>query len=557
MSAVRGLTSPPLQMCQPGAQRLDEEQPAGDAVELLPSVAQLGLAEAGMAGKIPGSDQAPEQPAMRGKRTRSVKASRVPSAQPPPSMLITATQRPLAQIDSAPQTVPQAPQLFRSSPRSVQRPPHRVAPLEHEAAQRPPEHTWPEGQTVPHAPQLFESLPSDAHALPHRVDPKGQAQAPAVQVPLAGHARPHMPQCWTLVAVAASQPLAALPSQLAKPAAQVPTPHAPATQVAVPLVAVQARLHMPQWVRLVRVSTSQPLAGLPSQSAKPALQAPIAQVPAAQMAAALGKLHARPHMPQWAALVRVSASQPLAALPSQLAKFAAQAVRVQAPAVHAPVPLAGAQARPHAPQFAMVSRVVSQPLAALPSQLPRPAAQATPQVPALHVAVPPAGVGQALLQAPQWASEVRVSVSQPLAALPSQLPRPVMHMPPHAPAVQVATPPAEAGQRLPQVPQWVGLVWRFWQSPSQQVWPAAHGADAEQPTVHDPARQMRPAPHWVSAVHSTQARELGSQRGRVEKGQLESSRQPSAQVPPAVQYSERGQWSLVWQPSTHWRRVLQ
>ena len=215
MFSVRGSTSPPLQMCQPGAQRFDDAQPAGDAVELLPSVAQLGLAEAGMAGKIPGSDHDPEHPAMRGKRVRSVNPSRVPSAQPPPSMLITATHRPLAQRDSAPHTVPQAPQLLRSSPRRVQPPAQAVAPLEHDATQLPPEHTWPAAHARPQLPQLAVSRPRDAHVAPHIVVPKGQAQVPPLHLPLAGHAVPHAPQCWTLFAVATSQPLVASPSQLA------------------------------------------------------------------------------------------------------------------------------------------------------------------------------------------------------------------------------------------------------------------------------------------------------------------------------------------------------
>jgi len=318
MSEVRGLTSPPLQMCQPGAQRFDDAQPAGDAVELLPSVAQLGLADAGMAGKIPGSAHDPEHPAMRANRVRSVNASRVPSAQPPPSTLITATQRPLAQMDSAPHTVPQAPQWLRSSPRSVQSPPQFVAPLEHEDMQLPAEHTCPAAHARPQLPQLAVSRPRGAHVVPHIVVPTGQEHAPPLHVPLVGHAVPHAPQCWTLFAVAASQPLAALPSQLAYPAAHAPTPHAPAAHVAVPLAAVHARLHMPQWVSDVRVSTSQPLVAMPSQSAKPALQAPSTHPPAAQVAAALGKLHARPHMPQWVVLVRVSASQPLEMVRSPL-----------------------------------------------------------------------------------------------------------------------------------------------------------------------------------------------------------------------------------------------
>jgi len=472
-------------------------------------------------------------------------------------MLITATQRPLAQIDSAPQTAPQAPQLFRSSPSSVHCPAQKVAPFEHAAAQVPLAHTWPAAQTRPQVPQLLVSRVRAAQAPPHIVVPSGQAQAPAAQVPLVGQARPHMPQFRTLLAVAASQPLAALPSQLAKPAAQVATAHAPAVHVAVPLAAVHVRPHTPQFVALVRVSTSQPLAGLPSQSAKPALHAPITQAPAAHMGAALAKLQARPHMPQFVALVRVSASHPLAALRSQSSKLVAHEVTAQAPAVHAPVPLAGLHARPHAPQLTVVSRVTSQPLAALPSQFPRPAAQAMPHAPAAQAADPPAGAGQALRQAPQWDVEVRVSVSQPLAALPSQSPRPVMHMPPQRPAAQVATPPVDGAQRVAQAPQWLGSVWRFWQRPSQHVSPAPQGTVAEQPTVHDPPRQIRPGPHWAFALHSAHCRLVGSQRGRVDSGQLESLRQPSTQAPVEAQYSQRLQVSSTTHPATHWRRGLQ
>ncbi|MFO0627974.1 MAG: hypothetical protein U0325_20530 [Polyangiales bacterium] len=103
------------------------------------------------------------------------------------------------------------------------------------------------------------------------------AQAPLAQAgtPLgrAGHARSQPPQCATLLRVSASQPFAALPSQSAKPVAQTLTPQTPAAQRAVPLAGVHARPHPPQWARLSRVSTSQPLVGSPSQSALPAAQA--------------------------------------------------------------------------------------------------------------------------------------------------------------------------------------------------------------------------------------------------------------------------------------------
>jgi len=46
--------------------------------------------------------------------------------------------------------------------------------------------------------------------------------------------------------------------------------------------------HDPQWLGSVVVSTSQPLAGFPSQSAQPGAQAPIAQAPALQLGVACG-----------------------------------------------------------------------------------------------------------------------------------------------------------------------------------------------------------------------------------------------------------------------------
>ena len=80
----------------------------------------------------------------------------------------------------------------------------------------------------------------------------------------------------------------------------------------------------------MRVSTSQPLAAIRSQSRKPAAQAAIAHAPAAQVVVALGSAHARPHAPQLAALVVRSASQPLAAEPSQSPNPPAQRTTVHA-----------------------------------------------------------------------------------------------------------------------------------------------------------------------------------------------------------------------------------
>ena len=91
----------------------------------------------------------------------------------------------------------------------------------------------------------------------------------------------------------------------------------PITHALVARGGVQVALHAPQLVRLLVVPVSQPLAGLPSQSAKPASQV-YTHDPAAQVLVELGRdSHARPHAPQWKTSVKVLASQPLSAMRSQ------------------------------------------------------------------------------------------------------------------------------------------------------------------------------------------------------------------------------------------------
>ena len=173
----------------------------------------------------------------------------------------------------------------------------------------------------------------------------------------------------------------------------------------------------------VAVLVSQPFAALPSQSVKPG-EHEYMHAPAAHEATVLGRgAHARPQPPQWATVLVVLTSQPLAAFMSQLAKPVLHVPTPQVPIAHAAVPLAGvAQALPQAPQWASVlARVVSQPLAALLSQLPRPAAHiVTAHVPLLHAFVPPGSV-QRVPHALQLFTSVRVLTSQPFIVEPSQL----------------------------------------------------------------------------------------------------------------------------------------
>ena len=129
-------------------------------------------------------------------------------------------------------------------------------------------------------------------------------------------------------------------------------PQTPAEQADVPFAVEQALPHRPQFPAVVRMFTSQPLAAIPSQSAKPALQvnphAPAAHVTVAFALAA----HARPQPPQWSTLVTVFVSHPVIRLPSQSAVPAAQLPTEQMPAMHVRVPLGGVgQTLRHTPQL--------------------------------------------------------------------------------------------------------------------------------------------------------------------------------------------------------------
>ncbi|MFO0651780.1 MAG: hypothetical protein U0326_36500 [Polyangiales bacterium] len=237
------------------------------------------------------------------------------------------------------------------------------------------------------------------------------------------------------------------------------------------------------------MSTSQPLAGFMSQSAKPSLQRATPQAPAVQAATALAGAHARPQPPQWSVLARVSASQPLAGSMSQSAKPSLQ--------------------------------VTSQ----------RPDAQRA-------VALPPAA--QRIPQPPQWPRSLRVSASQPLLASLSQSAKGAVHAPTaHAP-VRHAGVPLVVVQARPQAPQWTVLACTSTQASLQQVWPVGHARVALHPATQTLPTQRLPGAQCSSARQSTQACAVGSQRRAsvppsAGVTQAMSSRQPARQRLPAPQ----------------------
>ena len=118
--------------------------------------------------------------------------------------------------------------------------------------------------------------------------------------------------------------------------------------------------------------------------------------------------HARPQAPQWAALLRVSVSQPLLATPSQLPKLTPHDATVHATSTHAGTPDDTVQTAPQRPQCATLTRrSASQPSTGSPLQSAKPGAHANAQRPAAHAAEALGAPGHALPQSPQLAPAVR------------------------------------------------------------------------------------------------------------------------------------------------------
>jgi hypothetical protein len=233
--------------------------------------------------------------------------------------------------------------------------PHAVCPAGHTIWHRPATQLCVPGHTVPHVPQLVLSVckstqrPADIALAPQIDCPIAHAPTHALEThvtePPAGavHARPHAPQCVALVTVLVSQPFAAIPSQSPKPTLQR-CEHTLVAHVAVWFgPATHARPQAPQCAIAVRVSVSQPFAAMASQLPKPIAQV-IPQADIAQDGVAFGAVaHARPHAPQFAALVVVSTHTPLHAIVGRVH------VTAHTPMLHiCPI----GHALPHAPQLA-------------------------------------------------------------------------------------------------------------------------------------------------------------------------------------------------------------
>lgn len=171
---------------------------------------------------------------------------------------------------------------------------------------------------------------------------------------------------------------------------QAPIAHVPLLQVADALANVHLVPQVLQLLTSVLRLTSQPLAAEPSQLPKPAVQAPNVHVLLTQLAAALANVHLVPQPPQLFTSLLELISQPSVDKPLQSLNGAVQTVVdvPQMPAVQVAVAPNGGQTLPQIPQLLIsVFVFISQPLAVLPSQLAKPALHVpNAHVPLLQVA---------------------------------------------------------------------------------------------------------------------------------------------------------------------------
>jgi hypothetical protein len=411
--------------------------------------------------------------------------------------------------------LPHDPQLRASLAVLTQAPAQKVVPPPQMEPHDPPEHAVPGGQLTPQRPQLtllLERLTSQPSAsLPLQLSKPGE-QAPSRHAPPAHdapalgrlHARPHAPQLLTSAPTLVSQPSASTPLQLEKPPLHAPMRQLASAHTVAALARRHARPQAPQCSMAARRLVSQPVEATLSQSPKPALQVSPHTPPRHAGSPLAPPGHARPHVPQCCASVSSVAqrspqkvvpppqidpqapiehavpagqrlpqrpqlalseltgvSQPFIPSPSQLSKPARHPARAQRPSTHAGLPLGYAHATPHAPQLvALVAVAVSQPLLGSLSQSPAPGAHWIPHTPIAQVAVAPGPDGHARPHIPQCDALVVRGVSQPLAALPSQSPKPPAHSLTHAPITQRPVALGPPAQARPHAPQCIGSLWK-------------------------------------------------------------------------------------------------
>jgi hypothetical protein len=288
------------------------------------------------------------------------------------------------------------------------------------------------------------------------------------------------PQLLGSALVGSSQPFAGLPSQSLKPGLQVGV-HTPAEHATWPFGFRHLFPQPPQSFGLVATSSSQPLFGSPSQSAQPVLQVGW-HCPATQLVEPLAFVQAVSQSPQLATLPVRFASQPFAGSPSQSSKPGLQEAITHEPPAQAATAFDSTHALLHAPQCAgLPSRFVSQPLLGSLSQSPWSGAHCeSSQVPALQTGDPPT-TEHTFEHVPQLFLSLRTSISQPSAGSRLQSTNQVvLHVPiSHCPETQIGI-AFGTTQALPQPPQWLVL----------------DAVSISQPSVGSPLQSSYPGMHW-------------------------------------------------------------
>jgi hypothetical protein len=237
------------------------------------------------------------------------------------------------------------------------------------------------GHTWPHVPQLAASVVV-AVSQPSATSPS-QLEKPVAQLStqapawhdevafLVLHTVPHMPQFFASVWRFVSHPSAGVLLQSAKPALQESMAHMPIEHLAVAFGRLHGVLHPPQCCASVFLSTSHPFSALPSQSAKPIAHVSMMQDPFVHTLVAWASMQAFMHEPQLLTSPSTSTSHPLAEMPSQFPKPAMQPATTHIPLVQVALACKSEQVFPHIPQLSgLLASSTSQPFAESPSQSP-------------------------------------------------------------------------------------------------------------------------------------------------------------------------------------------
>jgi hypothetical protein len=159
-----------------------------------------------------------------------------------------------------------------------------------------------------------------------------------------------LPQWFWSAVMFTSQPSVGSPLQSAKPGLQLPMAHLPLLQMAVAFAIEHLAPQLLQLEASVFRFDSQPLLHWASQLSNPGMQVPV-QILLAQLGIALAGAQGFPQALQFIRLLVMSVSQPVAGRESQSPKPGAQLIK-HFPSIQLALAFSEPQTFPHAPQFA-------------------------------------------------------------------------------------------------------------------------------------------------------------------------------------------------------------